>query len=126
MTLERPPASTITQAGSPSISTGIAEWNGHKHQEIPKTDRWLYLVQYIAGAEAWECTETDAMIMHSRNYSWKTTEQAYGRIDRLNTPFTDLWYYDFTSASMIDNAIGRSLKAKENFNEAKYARMFAV
>jgi len=105
-------------------SVSIAEWNGHKHEPIPTTDRWIYLVQYIAGAEAWECIETDAMIMYSRNYSWKITEQAYGRIDRLNTPFKDLWYYDFTSDSMIDRAIGRSLKAKETFNEAKYMKMF--
>lgn len=104
--------------------TSIAEWNGHKHQPIPDTSRWIYLVQYIAGAEAWECIETDAMIMYSRNYSWKLTEQAYGRNDRLNTPFTDLWYYDFTSDSWIDRAIERSLKAKETFNEAKYAKLF--
>ena len=107
---------------SPSIC--VAEWNGHKHQPIPSTDRWMYLVQYTAGAEGWNCIETDAMIMYSRNYSWKVTEQAYGRIDRLNTPFQDLWYYDFTSESFIDLAIGRSLKAKETFNEAKYARVF--
>lgn len=105
-------------------SVSIAEWNGHKHQPIPPTDRWLYLVQYTAGAEGWNCIETDAMLMYSRNYSWKVTEQAYGRIDRLNTPFNDLWYYDFMSESFIDLAIGRSLKAKETFNEAKYARLF--
>jgi hypothetical protein len=102
----------------------IAEWNGHKHQPVPRTDRWLYLVQYTAGAEGWNCIETDAEIMFSRNYSWKVCEQAKGRIDRLNSPFTDLWYYDFTSDSWIDRAIGRSLRAKETFNEAKYAGLF--
>jgi hypothetical protein len=112
-------------AGS-SVTVGIAEWNGHKHEPIPSTDRWLYLVQYAAGAEGWNCIETDAMIMYSRNYSWKVYEQAQGRIDRLNSLFTDLWYYDFTSESWIDKAIGRSLKAKETFNEAKYMRMFAA
>lgn len=99
----------------------IAEWNGHKHQAVPSSaDRWLYLVQYTAGAEAWDCVETDAMAFYSRNYSWKVWEQAKGRIDRLNTPFKDLWYYDFMTYSMIDTAIGRSLKAKKDFNESDY------
>lgn len=106
------------------LSSLIAEWNGHKHQEIPKTDRWVYLVQYAAGAEAWNCTETDAMILHSKNYSWKITEQAYGRIDRLDTPFKDLWYYRFTSDSWIDRAIERALKAKQTFNESRYKGLF--
>lgn len=109
---------------SPKATCQISEWNGHKHEAVPTSDRWLYLVQYTAGAEGWNCIETDSMIMFSRNYSWKVTEQAYGRIDRLNTPFKDLWYYDFMTDSFIDRAIGRSLKAKETFNESKYARLF--
>jgi len=113
-----------TPAPPSSTSVAIAEWNGHKHQPVPSTDRWLYLVQYTAGAEAWECIDTDAMIFYSRNYSWKVWEQAQGRNDRLNTPFTDLWYYNFTSDSWVDRAIERSLRAKETFNEAKYVRIF--
>jgi hypothetical protein len=102
----------------------LAEWNGHKHQPVPSVDQWIYLVQYTAGAEAWDCTTTDAMIMFSQNYSWKTMQQAYGRIDRLNTPFKNLWYYGFTTNSFVDQAIGRSLNAKETFNAAKYSRLF--
>lgn len=116
--------STRSKDGSSSQSVEIAEWNGHKHQPVPPSNRWLYLVQYTAGAEGWNCIDTDAMIMYSRNYSWKVYEQAQGRIDRLNTPFKDLWYYDFMTDSFIDKAIGRSLRAKETFNEAKYARLF--
>jgi hypothetical protein len=43
--------------------------------------------------------------------------QAAGRIDRLNTPFTDLYYYVFKSGAPIDQAIDRALRAKRNFNE---------
>lgn len=106
------------------MTVGLGEWNGHKHQPVPKTDRWIYLVQYTAGAEGWNCIETDAMIMFSRHYSWKVTEQAYGRIDRLNSPFTDLWYYGFTSDSWIDRAISRAFRAKETFNESAYKDLF--
>lgn len=108
-----------------SVDTTIAEWNGHKHQPVPMGDAWVYLVQYTAGAEGWNCVETNAEIMYSLNYSWKITEQAEGRIDRLNTPFQDLWYYKFTSDSWIDKAIERSLQAKETFNELKLSSLFS-
>lgn len=94
----------------------IAEWNGHKHEEIPDSESWVYLVQYTAGAEGWECIRTDAMIFYSQTPSYKQWEQAFGRIDRLNTPFKDLWYYLLISDSIIDRAIRRSIKAKRDFN----------
>ena len=99
-----------------------AEWNGHRKQQIPDTDEWVYLVQYVAGAEGWNCTETDAMVFYSQTYSWKNFEQAQGRIDRLDTPFTSLYYYVLMSDSLIDRAIKRSLKEKKIFNERKAAR----
>ena len=98
----------------------IAEWNGHSHESIPNSDKWVYLVQYTAGCEGWNTIETDTIIFFSQNYSYKTMIQAAGRIDRLNTPFTDLYYYHLKSHSGIDLAISRTLKAKKNFNEKKF------
>lgn len=98
----------------------VAEWNGQKHQEVPTSDKWIYLVQYTAGAEAWNCITTNALLMYSLNYSFKINDQTLGRIDRLNTPYTDLHYYILRTNSAIDNAIRRSLAAKKSFNEKEY------
>lgn len=98
-----------------------AQWNGHVHQPIPDDKgEWLYLVQYTAGAEGWNCISTNVIIFYSLNYSYKTMIQSAGRIDRRNTPFSELNYYYVRSTSPIDLGINRCLKQKKKFNESNF------
>src|SRR5580765_1987756 len=103
----------------------LAEWNGHRKQPIPNTDRWAYIVQYNSGSESWNCTETDAMIQYSLTYSYKQYIQSMGRIDRLDTLFIDLYYYIFVSSSFLDKRVREALDEKRSFNERELLKNWA-
>lgn len=112
----------ILRAIANNLCYEIGEWNGEKHMPVPQGDKWVYLAQYTAAAEGWNCITTNVIIFYSQSYSYRTTVQAMGRIDRLNTPFKDLYYYFIRSTAPIDLAIKRALANKKSFNESSYIR----
>ena len=110
-----------TELGKPHY-----QWNGHIHEDIPNQEQWIYLVQYSAGAEGWNCIDTNTMMFYSLNYSYRMMEQAEGRIDRINTKYTDLEYYILSSKSKIDRDIHKTVINKKNFNATAWVKRSGV
>ena len=98
----------------------VYEWNGHNHNKLPEKGPWVYLVQYLAGNEGWNCTSTNYMVFFSENYSYRIMHQAAGRIDRVNTKYKDLYYWHLRTTSNIDLAINKALSEKKKFNQAAF------
>lgn len=109
-----------------TLGIQVAEYNGHKHESIPDTDQWVYLVNYGSGSEAWNCTITNVIIFFSQNNSYRNTIQAKGRIDRMNTPYHDLYYYTIRSNAPIDLEIHKRLLKKKDFNMSAYFKNFGL
>lgn len=112
----------ILRGLSADLDIPVAEWNGHKHEAIPENDQWIYLVQYQAGSEGWNCTDTNTIVFYSLPYSYRNFEQAKGRIDRLNNTHMDLFYHIFRSRAIIDQAIWRNLQRKKNFQIGAFTK----
>lgn len=105
------------------LGCSVSEYNGQKHDELPSGDRWCYLVQYAAGCEGWNCTTTDTVIFWSYSYSYRMMEQACGRIDRVNTPYKNLYYYYICTNSVIDRSIRHAVNHKRLFNESGFVKL---
>lgn len=103
-----------------SDTVEVAEWNGHKHQNVPNSERWVYLVQYQSGSEGWNCTATDAMIIYSLTYSYKNHVQSQGRLDRINSLYKVIYYYFLHTNTSIDTRIRAALADKRSFNEREW------
>lgn len=104
----------------------VGEWNGHRKHPVPSSSNWVYLVQYSAGSEGWNCTTTNALVQYSLTYSYKNFVQSQGRIDRLDTKFDKLYYYILISGSPIDQAVKKALSEKRSFNEGKWAKTVQI
>lgn len=112
----------ILRSVADGLNYDVGEWNGEVHSEVPTSNHWVYLCQYNAAAEGWNCITTDTIIFYSQNYSYKMMVQAAGRIDRHNTPFEELHYYYLKSKAPIDIGIQRALDQKKKFNEQDFVR----
>lgn len=92
--------------------------------ELGNEERYVLLVNAKI-SEGWELTSCSHMIFYSYDFELKNYTQMFGRLRRINEPRPAM-YISIMVKDTVDEAVFRSLKNKEDFHIAIYARSRGV